>query len=227
MVAPSWLLNKLSTFHIVSMKLCCPISSSAFFLNMYLESTELSSSFNNNKIFIRLAWVAPNRSWDESLRQNIYLAGATWWGTGELILRRDGDCLVAKLCCTLLWPMDCSRPGSSILGILQARILEWVAISFSRGSSWPRDWTHIFCIDRSILYHWAPRKVHWEGMLANRQCVVKTAASVSEVLLRPQFKDYRAVVFMQQRLRINNWRCSTSVFGDRYQSSSQMHRGTK
>ena len=40
-----------------------------------------------------------------------------------------------------LRPVDCSPPGSSVHGILQARILEWVAISFSRGSSWPRDWT--------------------------------------------------------------------------------------
>ena len=45
---------------------------------------------------------------------------------------------VAQLCPTLCDPMDYSPPGSSIHGILQARILEWVAISFSRGSSWPR-----------------------------------------------------------------------------------------
>ena len=42
-------------------------------------------------------------------------------------------------------PMDCSPPGSSVYGIFQARILEWVAISFSRRSSWLRDWTHISC----------------------------------------------------------------------------------
>ena len=201
-----WLLSKLFTFYIVSVKLRCTVSSSAFFLNMYLESTELSSSFNNNKILIRLVWVAPNRSWDESLRQNVYLRGASWQETGELILRGDGRCLVAKLCRTLLWPTDCSRPGSSIHGILQARILEWVTISFSRGSSWPRDWTHISYIGRRILYHWATRKVHWEGMLANKRCVVKTATSVSEVLLLPQFKGYRAVVFMQQMWRIINWK---------------------
>ena len=47
--------------------------------------------------------------------------------------------LVAQLCLTLCDPMDCSPPGSSVHGILQARILEWVAISFSRGSSQPRD----------------------------------------------------------------------------------------
>ena len=39
--------------------------------------------------------------------------------------------------------MDCSPPGSSVHGILQARRLVWVAVSFSRGSSWPRDWTHV------------------------------------------------------------------------------------
>ena len=62
-------------------------------------------------------------------------------------------CLVAKLCSTLCDPMDCLPPGSSVLGISQARILEWVAISFSRGSSWPRDWTCISHIGRRILYH--------------------------------------------------------------------------
>ena len=51
-------------------------------------------------------------------------------------------CLVTQLCPTLCDPMDCSLPGSSLsMGILQARILECVAISFSRGSSQPRDQT--------------------------------------------------------------------------------------
>ena len=50
-------------------------------------------------------------------------------------------CLVTQSCPTLCDPMDCSPPGSSVHGIFQARILEWVAISFSRGTSWPRDWT--------------------------------------------------------------------------------------
>ena len=53
---------------------------------------------------------------------------------------------VAHLCPTLCDPMDCSLPGSSIRGIFQARILEWVAISFSRGSSGPRDRTQVSCI---------------------------------------------------------------------------------
>ena len=53
-------------------------------------------------------------------------------------------CIVAKLCPTLYCdPMDCSPPGSSVHGILQARTLEWVVIFFSRGSSRPRDRTHV------------------------------------------------------------------------------------
>ena len=51
---------------------------------------------------------------------------------------RSGLVQVAQSCATLCDPMDCSLPGSSVQGILQARILEWVAISFSRGSSRPR-----------------------------------------------------------------------------------------
>ena len=64
------------------------------------------------------------------------------------------------LCPTLCDPMDCSLPGSSVYGILQARILEWIAISFSRGSSQPRDRTQVSCVScigRQILYHWAAR----------------------------------------------------------------------
>ena len=52
-------------------------------------------------------------------------------------------------------PMDCSLSGSSVHGISQTRILEWVAISFTRGSSQLRDWTCVSCIGRWILYHWA------------------------------------------------------------------------
>ena len=54
--------------------------------------------------------------------------------------------LVAQLCPTLCDPTDCGSPGSSDHGILQARILEWVAISSSRGYSWPRDQAHVSCV---------------------------------------------------------------------------------
>ena len=54
--------------------------------------------------------------------------------------------LVIQSYLTLCDPMDCSPPGSSVHRILQARILEWVAIPFSRGSSQPRDRTQVSCI---------------------------------------------------------------------------------
>ena len=56
-------------------------------------------------------------------------------------------------------PMDCSPPGSSVHGISQARTLEWVAMSFSKASSPPRDWTCISCIGRWVLYCWATWEV--------------------------------------------------------------------
>ena len=65
-------------------------------------------------------------------------------------------CLVAQSCLTLCDPVDCSPPGSSVHEILQARILERVSRPFSRGSSWPRDWTCIsLCLwhCKRVLYH--------------------------------------------------------------------------
>ena len=66
-------------------------------------------------------------------------------------------CLVTKLCPTLCDPIDCNPPGSSVCGISQSRILEWVAIVFSRGSSPPRDGAHVTYIRRRVLYHRATR----------------------------------------------------------------------
>ena len=54
--------------------------------------------------------------------------------------------------------MDCSLPGSSVHGILQATILEWVAISVSRGSSWPRNRTRVSCIAGWFFTDWATRE---------------------------------------------------------------------
>ena len=75
-------------------------------------------------------------------------------------------CLVAKLCLTLCNPMECSQPGSSVHGILQARILEWVAILFSRGSSWPRDQSRVSCIAGEFFTLWATS----ETLKSKRKC---------------------------------------------------------
>ena len=79
--------------------------------------------------------------------------------------------LVAQSCSTLCNPMNCSPLGSSVLGISQARKLERVVISFSRGSSPPGDLTCVSCIGRRILYH----LVTWEAQ--RRVCVCLVAQS--------------------------------------------------
>ena len=67
----------------------------------------------------------------------------------------------AQSCPTLCNPMDCSLTGSSIYGIFQARILEWVAISFSQRSSQPRDWTWVSCVVGRRFTIWGTREVHF------------------------------------------------------------------
>ena len=68
-----------------------------------------------------------------------------------------GKVLVSQLCPSLCNPMDCSPPGSSVHGILLARTLEWIAIPFSRGSSWSRDRTRVSCIAGRFFTIWATR----------------------------------------------------------------------
>ena len=68
------------------------------------------------------------------------------------------ELLVTHSCPTLCDAMDWSLPGSSVLGILQARILDLVAVSFFRGSSWPRDWTQVSCIAGRVFTLWAIRE---------------------------------------------------------------------
>ena len=67
-------------------------------------------------------------------------------------------CLVTQSCLTLCDPIDGSPPGSSVHGILQARILEWVATPFSRGSSQARDQTQASCIAGGFFTVWATRE---------------------------------------------------------------------
>ena len=65
---------------------------------------------------------------------------------------------VAQSCLTLCDPTGCSPPGSCVYGILQARILEWVDIAFSRGSSRPKNWTQVSCIAGKFFTIRATRK---------------------------------------------------------------------
>ena len=76
-------------------------------------------------------------------------------------------CLVIQSCPTLCGPMGCSPLGLSAHGILQARILERVAISFSRGSSQPRDWTYVSCTAGGFLTSSATWEAQTSGIWSN------------------------------------------------------------
>ena len=85
--------------------------------------------------------------------------------------------LVAQSCPTLCNPMDRSPAGSSVQRIWQARILEWVAITFSRGSSPPRDQTQVSHIVGRFFSVWATREAHLLTFLSTRKRKKKKKAS--------------------------------------------------
>ena len=86
--------------------------------------------------------------------------------------------LVIQLCLTLCDPMDCSLPGSFVHGILQARLLKWVAISFTRVSSRPRDWTWVSHIVGRLFY--TPIKVKKKKSCPQKQ---KQYVSGSKIII--------------------------------------------
>ena len=98
-----------------------------------------------------------------ALASGFFTTSATWEApTNKDWLPLVVLCSVAELCLILCKPMNCNPPDSSVHGIFQAKILEWVAISYSRGSSWPWDWTqlsYISCTGRQILNHCATWEV--------------------------------------------------------------------
>ena len=96
---------------------------------------------------VKCDWAHMHEKWKNYIHYNFVFAFSS------LLL------LLLLSCFSRVWlckPMGCNPSDSTAHGILQARILEWVTISSSRGSSWPRDQTHISCIScisRQILYH--------------------------------------------------------------------------
>ena len=79
-------------------------------------------------------------------------------GGAQTEVFRERESEVPQSCRTLCNPMDCSPPGYSVHGIFQAGMLEWVAISFSRGSSPPRDRTWVSCFADGFFTNWATRE---------------------------------------------------------------------
>ena len=112
-------------------------------------------------LFTFMHW---RRKWQPAL---VFLPGESqgwgaWWAAiygvaqSRTRLKWLSSSMSFQLCLTLCDPVDCSPLGSSVHGIFQARIPEWVALPSSRGSSQPRYQTHIFnifCIGRQVLYY--------------------------------------------------------------------------
>ena len=118
--------------------ICCRShSSQMFFIFMFLILRHVTKSVYQ-KLFLRNVGTSESHSHDLS---------------GGFILKEEDNfphisCawVCARSCPTLCNHMDCSQPGASVQGISQARILEWVAMPSSRGSSWLRDWIQVSCI---------------------------------------------------------------------------------
>ena len=98
---------------------------------------------------------------------------------------KEGE--VSQLCLTLCNTMDCSLPCSSVHGIFQARILEWVAISFSSGSFQPRDRTQVSHIAGRLLTIWATREVmtNLDSTLKSRDITLPTKVRLVKAMILP------------------------------------------
>ena len=113
-------------------------------------------------------------------------------------------------------PLDCSPPVSSVHGISQAGILEWVAIASSRGSSWPRDWSPtscISCIGRQILYHWATREApDLETETLEQHCAIELSVMIEMVPFglsksTPHAWPHAAFEFRSYQVYLFLWPC--------------------
>jgi len=127
-----------------------------------LQYSGLENSMDCHKELDTTQWL----SLSDSIRFTYYNCTIEWFFSKFVELYNQCACSVALSCQILCNPMDYSPPGSFVHGIILARILEWVATSFSRGPSQPRHWAWVsctLCIGRRILYHWTT----WESPIVN------------------------------------------------------------
>ena len=122
-----------------------------------LQYSCLESSMDRGTWQATVHGVTKSWTWLKWLSTHIRVHQETETRAGILVVK-VGKSEVAQSCLTLCNPMGCSIPGSTIHGIFQARVLEWVAISFSRWSSRPRDWTWISRIAGRCFTVWVTRE---------------------------------------------------------------------
>ena len=130
-------------------------------------------------------------------------------------------CLVTQACLNLGDPMDCILPGSYIHGISQARILEWVAISFSRGSCPPRGWTHVSCIVGRLFTIWATTDYQRTIILPNNS----TPQYISEKTLTQ--KDTCTPMFIVALFTAKVWKPPKCTLIDEWICMMEHHRVIK
>ena len=144
--------------------------------------------------------------WVSSSLITLWLVSKIWIPSGECECSIPLPSIVGVMSRShvqLFWdPRDCNLPSSSVHGISQARILEWVVVSFSKGSFWCRDQTRISCIGRRIPYHWATR----ETLLSS--CNLWIASSNSSWVLQ-RFGQFSVIL----SLHINTLFCVCSCYG--------------
>ena len=154
-----------------------PAFKSNFQFNTFWSYLPPSHSYCQSFAGLALSWNCQS-VWSKGCVSNVW--GARFWHFGKIVLKRKLIVLFGKstkkkirpiwfMCCAqslshvqLCNPLNGRPPGSPVHGGLQARILEWVAISFSRGSSQPRDQAHISCVSRTaggFFSCWAIRDV--------------------------------------------------------------------
>ena len=151
------------------------------FINFYESESESGSVVSYS--FQSMDCILFNLSMDWILQARI-LEWVAFPFSKESSQPRDGtqsESEVAQSCPTLCDPVDCSLPGSSVHGILQARILEWVAISFSRGSSWPRDQTQVSCIGGRCFNLWATREALISGINVKDSFLAMSPADLHKI----------------------------------------------
>ena len=136
---------------------------------------------------------------------------------------------VAKFCPSLYIPMDCSLPGSSVHAIFQARRPEWLTISFSRGSSWLRDWTCVSCIScigRQILYHSVTREAS-VGLITEFRNIFWISHSASNKSTRAKYSNHKFILwtaelhFLIKIYTINQFYCIINLIRNKSDSSNK------